>query len=121
MLSSKEVNAIGQILNNTWGRGDRKVDYNLQDNMFLLRYQTIVHFASEKSLQVQSPRLSEESGQILKDVLAGLKKQFKEITGNTLKLKERFDRDSIELISATSVNPRKIAYYTRRIEFLVEN
>ena len=120
MLSFKETNAIGQILNNSWGQSN-VVDYNLQNDILVLKYQAIVHFASERSLQVQVPSLADESAEILKNIQSDLKKQFKELTGNALKLKQMADRDNIELISATSVNPRKIAYYRRFVEYTVEN
>ena len=120
MLSFKETNAIGQILNNSWGES-KSIDYNLQNDILVLKYQVIVHFASERSLQVQSTSLAQESADILKEAQSDLKKRFKELTGNTLKLTQRADRDNIELVSATSVNPRKIAYYRRFVEYVVEN
>jgi|MDSV01.2.fsa_nt_gb hypothetical protein len=124
MLTFEETNAIGQILDSTWGKGGSglgSVTHSMQGDLLVVKYQCIVTFASERSLSSQTKRLAEESVSLLSKVVTGLKKQFKEKTGNTLKLKEGLNKDSVELVSATSVNPRKIAYYRRFVEFKVEN
>ena len=51
MLSSNNVNALGNILNTTFGKGGAdgtvSIAHTLQGNILTLRYTTIVHFASE--------------------------------------------------------------------------
>ena len=123
MLSTQEVNALGQILDTTFrsGNGYVSINHHLQDTMLVLTYQTIVHFASEQSLQVQVRRLAEESTDLMSQYVTNVKKEFKDSTGIPLKLKELLDRDNIELVSATSNSPRKIAYYRRQFELAVEN
>jgi len=121
MLTFEETNALGQILDSTWGSSGRGISHNLQGDIFVLRYQTVVHFASEQALSLQTRQLAEESIELLKSRVSEVKKQFKDLTGNTLKLKEQLNRDSVELIQASSVNPRKVAYYRRFVEFIVEN
>ena len=121
MLNFEETNALGQILNVSWGSPGKGISHNLQGDILVLRYQTIVHFASERALSLQTGQLAEESVQLLKDKITEIKKQFKDLTGNTLKLKEQLNRDAVDLIQASSLNPRKVAYYRRFVEFIVEN
>ena len=124
MLTFEETNAIGQILDSTWGKGGSglgSVTHKMQNDILVLQYQTVVTFASERSLSSQTGRLAEESVGLLSSVLTELKKKFKDITGNTLKVKEQLNKDSVELISATSISPRKLAYYRRFVELKVEN
>ena len=124
MLTFEETNAIGQILDTTWGTGGSglgSVTHVMQGDVLVIKYQCIVTFASERSLSSQTRRLAEESVSLLSKVVTELKKKFKESTGNALKIKEQVNKDSVELVSATTINPRKLAYYRRFVEFKVEN
>jgi hypothetical protein len=59
--------------------------------------------------------VSHESVEKLAKCVKDMKSQFKEITGKTLKVKEISNKDSIELIAATNLSPRKVAYYRRQV------
>ena len=116
MLSSQDINALGNILDITFGRSGHdgfSISHTLQGNRLTLKYNTIVHFASERSMRDQVALLVDESNVRLKDKVTGLKKEFKEATGNSLKVKEISNKDDVELIQATTLSPRKIAYYRR--------
>ena len=65
---------------------------------------------------MQMSQLAEESLSYLGQMITNLKSDFKEMTGETLKLKEVKSNDSVELVSALSM--RKVAYY-RRTHILV--
>ena len=121
MLSKEEVNELGNILNHTWGQSGGGITSKLQGGRMLLSFSTIVHFASESSLQQQMPSLIDESMQLLAARLGEVKKQFKEATGNALKTNEYSNRDNVELVSATSTSPRKIAYYNRELVLDIQN
>jgi len=60
---------------------------------------------------MQVGRAAEESVARLTAGITELKKSFKDITGETLKLKELKSTDSMELVSGLS--QRKVAYYRR--------
>ena len=116
MLSSNHVNALGNILNFTFGKGGDgivAIAHTLQGNVLTLRYSTVVYFASENSLRDQVRLFAEESMVRLNDKVANVKKQFKDMTGETLKVTELSNRDDVEMIQATSLSPRKVAYYRR--------
>ena len=119
MLGIQDINALGNILDFTLrGGGDGKsgVTYTLQGDVLSLRFSTIVYFASERSMRDQVAVVGDESMQRLKNVISSMKKQFKDKLGYELKVKELSNKDNLEIIQATAVNPRKIAYYRRFID-----
>ena len=59
----------------------------------------------------KSGSTSRESIDHLASCVADLKKKYKEITGESLKLSDMKSSDSMELVSGLS--PRKVAYYRR--------
>lgn len=108
--------ALSTICNTTFGKsgsqtGQSSVTASFAGETLTLKYTTIVHFAEERSLQMQMASLSNESISYLDQMVASIKKSFKEMTGENLKLKEITSNDSVELISALSM--RKVAYYRR--------
>ena len=118
MLTIEQVNALGDILNTTFGkaasqRGDRAVSGSQEGDTLILKYMSVVQFASEQGLREQADRIAEESVKILKDAVKSIKKDFKEKTGTTLKLKEEGSYDNVEVVSGSVHSPRKIAYYRR--------
>ena len=107
---------LSTLLNTTFGRGGSSdgvvsVTPMFSGNMLTLKYKTVLHFAEERSLQMQVGRAAEESVARLTAGITELKKSFKDITGETLKLKELKSTDSMELVSGLS--QRKVAYYRR--------
>jgi len=123
MLSLEQVNALGNILNKTFAKssspgGDRSVTGSIENNTLILKFISIVQFASDQSLRDQTDRISEESVKILGDTVKTIKKQFKASTGTTLKLKDDTSRDNVEVVSGSIHAPRKLAYY-RRVHTLI--
>jgi len=123
MLNLEDINAIGNILDFTVGHsGDGRtgVASSLQGNVLTLKFSTIVHFASERSMRDQVNHLNDESIQVLSDTVSSLKKEFKDATGNSLKVTELSNKSDLELIQATNNSPRKIAYYRRFADLQVD-
>ncbi len=121
MLSKEEVNELGNILNHTWGKSGAGITSKMHGDRLLLSFSTIVHFASEDSLQQQMPSLVDESMQLLTARLGEIKKQFKEATGNALSVSEYSNRDRVDLVSATANSLRRIAYYNRDLMLDIKN
>ena len=117
----KELITVSKILDNTYSHpsssGTYSINHGLQGNMLEIRYSTIVHFASESSLQQQTTRLREQSAQLIDEVMANLKSDFREAEGVALKVKDLGGRDDLELISATSNSPGKVSYYKNKRVF----
>ena len=116
-LSIKEVNALGQITQRGWGvpSTPNSIVCSMHDDRITMKYMTVVHFAAEQALRNQVDRINEESIQLLTKYVADLKKQFREATGSSIKLKEIANNDSLEMIAATNLSPRRIAYYRRQV------
>ena len=123
MLSNKEINVLGNIVDGTFRSGDGVVSLScsLQGEELLVKYNTVVHFASENALRQQVDRYSDESIQRISSYITDVKSEFKEQSGSTLQLEEVDDKDHVELISATANSPRRIAYYRRQCRFIVKN
>lgn len=116
MKSFTHHDVLSTLLNTTFGRasspsGTVSVTASFAGNTLTLKYKTVLHFAEERSLQMQVDRAKQESMDRLQAGMTQLKKDFKELTGETLKLKELKSSDSMELVSGLS--HRKVAYYRR--------
>lgn len=116
-LSSKEISALGQITMKGWGVSSmpNSVNCSLAGDTITLKYMTVVHFAAEQALRSQVERVNHESIDVLTKCVADLKAQFKDMTGTSIKLKELSNKDSLEVIAATNLSPRRVAYYRRAV------
>ncbi len=124
MLTFNEINLLGQILSDTSAPGQgniARINSHLQDNNLVLTYSTIVNFAGETALRLQTDRLAHESNSVLKKRITEIKNQFSKAADEALVLKEQENQDSIELIQATSNSPYKVAYYRRFVTLKIEN
>ena len=117
MLNLKEIRALAQATETTWGysSSDRKLTTKLNGEVMEMQLMTVVHFASELSLSQQLPAQRDYANEVFKSELKRIKEQFKDSAGRALVTKEINRDDDVELISATSNSPRKIAYYKSRI------
>ena len=122
MLSFKQVNTLGNILNSSWGRGNADTfdcKGELSGDNVVITYSTVVYYAASDGMNAQAPRLMEESNARINDLIKNAKSEYKDQLGETLTLKEISNNDSYELIQASSLNPRKVALYRRRVVFQV--
>ena len=127
MLTSEEISFLGQLTNNTWGYPggmNRKVptaaiNVSLQGDRMTCTYTTIVNLMSDLQLRDQSKSFEEESVSILDVYMKDLKKEFKKMSGRSLKSKEVDTNDSIEIISTSPYSPKRTAYYKRFTTFEV--
>jgi hypothetical protein len=129
MLSTHEVNVLGNVLNSTWGKGSTMGDFggpsmsmktSLQGDVLSCNYTTIVHFASEHALRDQAKVFEDESVKVTNQYMKQLKKMFKSESGRALKVKSIGSTDSIELITASAFSPRKTGYYRRFTTYTIE-
>ena len=122
MLSSKEVNVLGQVFNHTFGYSSdtMKVTSSLHGNSLTLKYISIIQFASEESMQKQKAEYEKESVKVIADALKNMKDDFKEKAGRPIKVTEESRDDSVELVSVSAHSPRKLAYYRVNVRLTVE-
>jgi hypothetical protein len=115
-MDSRHYNALSTLLNTTYAKpssqsGIQSVKAEFAGDKLVLKFTSVVHFAEERSLQLQVERISHESVSYLSDMVKKLKADFKEMTGTSLKLKEVKSEDGLELVSGLAL--RKVAYYRR--------
>ena len=124
MISKDVLNQLDDVVNYTWGKssgdGTRSLTCELNDDQLHIKFQTVVHFASEHSLRQQVDRLVDESIQIISSKVDATKKRYKEVAGEGLKLEEVQNMDDIELVSMSVHNPRRIAIYRRKCSLRVQ-
>lgn len=89
------------------------------EDCLMMVYTTVVHIASDSSLRLQVARESERSVSMINDFVKSVKKQHKEKSGSTIKLKEVSTDDDVEIISTTFHSPRKSGYYRRKVIFQI--
>ena len=117
MLNIEEIRALGQATDTSFGysSSDRKLTSRLNGDVLELQYMTIVHFAGELALSQQLEVRREEANQMFTEGLKRIKAEFKESVDRALTTKELSRDDDVELISATSNSPRKIAYFRSKV------
>tara|TARA_B100000700_G_scaffold327330_1_gene441540 strand:- start:393 stop:779 length:387 start_codon:yes stop_codon:yes gene_type:complete len=121
MLTTQEINTLGQICNSTWGRAGElnsrvpteSFKMNIQGNKMTCTYTTIVNLVNDRNLRDQARRCEEESIKLMKDYIKNIKSEFKDIEGRPLQAKEIDTSDSIEIITVSPYNPKRTAYYRR--------
>tara|TARA_B100001250_G_C19252187_1_gene551203 strand:- start:15 stop:383 length:369 start_codon:yes stop_codon:yes gene_type:complete len=121
MLNLEEVRALAGALNYGWGghNDQYKLTHNLAGDVLDLQATSIVYFAAERGLQVQVVAQREISNEVFANALKEIKSHFKDAAGRTLKVEEISRDDDVELISATSNSPRKIACYRAMLKLKV--
>ena len=121
MLNLKEIRALAQVTETSWGHSssDRKLTSKLNGDVLELQLMTVVHFASELALSQQISAQRDYANDVFKSELKRIKEGFKDSVDRALVTKEIDRVDDVELISATSNSPRKIAYYRSNVKLQV--
>lgn len=124
-MTLNEVNVLGQIIDNTFGRssspdGTWSIKTQIAGNTMIMKYTTIVHFATERGLGDQVQNCVSEATQRINSYLKEVKSAFKAGVGRTLKTTDNGGTDDVELIQSTARSPRKIAYYRYNRTFILE-
>lgn len=115
--------ALGQAIDTTWGRSSTpktasySVKFSLQGNSMIASYQAVVNFGTEREM-IDMKRLYEsESVSVINESIKKIKSIYKEISGNSLKVKEVNSNDSLEIIGFGVHNPRRTAYFRKKTVF----
>ena len=123
-MNLRDVRAIGQVLDTTFGResspdGTFSIKYTMEEGNLILKYTTIVYFASESALRPQIDMANNQAIQLIDAKLSEAKSAVKDATGNTLRTVDLGGSDNIELIQPQG--PRKIAYYRYNHTFQIQD
>ena len=110
-----KLELVARLVDNTYNPVSKSGTYSIKTSMqgstLVVKFSTIVNFASEASLRPQVQSSKEHAVQLIKDFIANLKKNYKAEAGEALKVEDKGGDDNIEIIQATSNSLRKIAYY----------
>lgn len=121
-----DINALGQAIDSTWGRSStpRTASYSVKftfvgSDKLMASYNTIVNFVSEKEMILTKRSCQEESDTVISSHVEEVRKTYKEITGESLSIKEQkgSSSDSLEIINFNVHNPKRTAYFRRKVIF----
>jgi hypothetical protein len=120
MLNMQEVNALGQILNDTYGASStvisptHSIKCSLQGDLLIFSFVTIANIVMGPDPREQLKEQSRESMVRIKARVKEVEEAFKAAAGRALKLDEKSTEDSVEIISMSPHNPKRTAYYRRK-------
>ncbi len=114
-LKMDKLERVARLADNTYNpvtkTGTYSIKTSMSGNRLVVKFSTIVNFASESALRPQVTAAREHAIGLIKSFLDTLKKDYKKATEESLKIKDVNSADNIEIIQATSNSPRKVAYY----------
>ena len=123
-MKKLNINALGQALDTTWGRSStpKTASYSvkfslLDENKLLASYNVIINFVSEKQMIEMKRQCVEESDRVIAEHIRAVKESYKALSGTPLTLKEENSTDSLEIIGFNIHNPKRTAYYRRKVIF----
>lgn len=115
------INALGQVIDTTWGRTSTPVNATASikmtlsgTNQMIVSYISTVSFVSEREMIRTKLQCVDESQRLIKSALQEVQKAYKEIADSSISLKEVSSSDSIEIIGFNVHNPKRTAYYRRK-------
>lgn len=118
-----DYNALGQAIDTSWGRSSTpktasySVKFTMAGDVLVASYQAVVNFASEKEMILMKRMYEEESQNVIAEVLKNIKSVYKDLSGNTLTVKEYNTSTSVEIIGFNVHNPKRTAYVRRKTSF----
>lgn len=127
MLNFEEVNILGQILNDTFGKSSTPVSSTfsvktqLQGDILTVNYGTICNLVLSGPVQDQVKEQERISVKLTDDFVKNMKSSFKEVAGHALKLKKGDSTTSIEQTTSSPYNPKRTVYYRRKTVYKIEN
>ena len=123
-MTYEEIHALGNSLdgvyNNYSNNGASKVTAKLDGCCLTLTYQTVVHIARDHGMHLQTPRLKDESSQMIRSRLSLIKKSFKECCDRALKAKKISESDFFETISTNPYTPKRVIKYSMTVSYEID-
>lgn len=123
-MKKLDINAVGQAIDTTWGRSStpKTASYSVKftflgDSRLLASYKVITNFVSESEMIKMKRNCLEESESVIAEHVKSIKETYKQLTGDSLTLKEESATDSLEIIGFNVHNPKRTAYYRRKVVF----
>lgn len=125
-MAELNLSALGEAIDTSWGRSSSPVTSGFSVKMNVsghyqlnLTYQTIVNFGTEREMLATKRLEEEQASKNIKSIIDNVKKNYKELSGSALKLKETSSSDSVEIVGMNVHNPKRTALYRRKCTFEV--
>jgi len=134
MLTTNEIDVIGNLLNTTWGKASTTNEqfplatakqYSLSANLqggtafddpeytdkcnLIVKYMTVVTFCSDQEAAIERRKFKREAVEMCASAIKQLKVDFKDVAGRALKIKQEHDNDGFEVFY-TGSDP--VSHYT---------
>ena len=123
-MADIDLSSLGEAIDTSWGRSSMPLATGFSVKMSLagqnqlhLTYQTVVNFASEREMLRVKLFESEQATKNVKSVVDNVKAKYKDLTGNSLKLKEVSSGESVEIVGLNVHNPKRTALYRKKCIF----
>lgn len=118
MLDLKNIQDLEEIINTTWGKSStvknpsRSITSKITGpDTVLIKLVMIVNLGNNKQLKDAKERHEDEARQVVNDYIKNVKSEYKEKTGQALKMKlDKYDT-SIEVIQMSAYSPKMVAYF----------
>lgn len=124
MHNTIDYNALGQILDTSWGKSSTpktasySVKFSYTGNMLVATFNCIVNFSSNSDAQVIKKLTGNEADELIKRYTKSLKEKYKSLTGESLTLKEIDSSDSVEMVGGGyHHSPKRTALYRKTFRF----
>lgn len=124
MPKTLDINALGQAIDTTWGRSStpKTASYSVKftfagDNRLVASYKVVINFVTEKQMIEMKRSCVEESEKVISEHVKSVKEIYKQLSGDSLSLKEESSSDSLEIIGFNVHNPKRTAYFRRKVVF----
>lgn len=126
MLELKQINAIAQAIDSSWGTSStpQTASYSVKaqlmgDDKLLVKFVAVVNFSSQGDYIRMTRAYAEESQRVIDAFIKNVKAKYKTLTDETLKLKKQDPSDNVEVINLGVHNPKRTAYYRSNVVFEV--
>ena len=124
MPKTIDINALGQAIDTTWGRSStlKTASYSVKftflgSDKLLASYNVITNFVSEKQMIEMKRSCTEESESVIAEHVKSVKESYKRLTGESIIFNEESSTDSLEIIGFNIYNPKRTAYFRRKVIF----
>lgn len=125
MAKAIDYNALNQILDTTWGKYStpKTASYSVKfsfagGDRLIATYLGIINFSSRGEAQIAKKTSQEDADKLVSAYIKSLKNKYKELTGESITLKEVDTADSVEMIGGGYHHtPVRKAYYRKTFRF----
>ena len=115
-LNFEEINILGNIIDDTWGRSNDEIGGAFKllakitgENRLRITCMIVVNLLNRQEMQVEATKAYEQMNKSCNEYLKEIKKQFKAQSGRAIKSKELGHDQSVELIDMSAYSPKGTA------------